>query len=44
MGEHHCPWDEVTCSYAVMFEHLDVVKWARGHDCPCTPEDITSRI
>jgi hypothetical protein len=27
-----CPWDEQTCEYAAMYDHLDVLQWLRSQD------------
>jgi len=32
--EHHCPWNEETCSRAAEYGHLEVLKWAIEHGCP----------
>ena len=32
--EHHCPWDELTCSAAAAGGHLELLQWARAHHCP----------
>ena len=31
---HDRPWDERTCASAASGGHLEVLKWAREHDCP----------
>ena len=35
--EHGCPWDKNTCSAAVDFGHVDVLRWARQHGCDWDP-------
>jgi len=29
-----CPWDESTCTGAVLEGHLEIIKWLRENDCP----------
>ena len=28
------PWNEMTCAHAAAAGHLQVLRWAREHDCP----------
>jgi hypothetical protein len=34
--EHHCPWDEFTCTCesAASNGHLETLQWVREHHCP----------
>ena len=32
--ENGCPWNEVTCAWAVERGHLEMLKWARENGCP----------
>ena len=32
--EHHCPWEEDTCTLAVKGGHLAVLQWACENECP----------
>jgi len=32
--EHGCPWDSVTCIYAVQNRRIGVLRWAIEHGCP----------
>ena len=29
-----CPWDVVTCYYAIDYGHVEVLRWARENGCP----------
>ena len=29
-----CPWDHLTCGFAVLKGHVEVLCWARDNDCP----------
>ena len=29
-----CPWDTVTCYYAIDYGHVEVLRWARENGCP----------
>ncbi len=33
--ENDCPWDEQTCIYATLYNHLDCLKYAHENGCPC---------
>jgi hypothetical protein len=29
-----CPWDEMTCAFAALGGHLEVLQWARANGAP----------
>ena len=41
--EHHCPWDELTCTLAAECGHLEVLRWAWEQGCPWDADECARR-
>ena len=42
--DNGCPWEKRTCAFAAEGGHLETLKWAREHDCPCDWDESTCAL